>query len=99
MKKLAYYLTGLSVVLNIYYFATWISSCSLNLPQNQTVQRFMAYYPSFVSLNIINISAIALTALSVALLLKYRDGINKSWLMPVIAFQTACLLLYIWQYL
>jgi len=99
MKKLAYYLAGLSVILNIYYFATWFYASSLNLPPNQTVQRFTAWYPSFVSLNIINISALVLTAITIALLLKYKDGINKSWLIPVVVFQIACLLLYIWQYL
>ena len=95
MKKTFKYLLILSLILNVYYFSTWIYVYNLYDSQETRVENFQSFTP-WMSLSIWNVLFIILTVTSIIIALKYRS-FSKLVLIPYIIMQGAFLFLYVWQ--
>jgi len=99
MKKLTYYLTGLSIMLNFYYLATWIYAYNISETQGLRTEKFATFFPSTISLSTINVVAATLTILSLIALLMHKGVINKGIFAIATFAQAFFMLFYIWQYM
>ena len=95
MKKTFKYLLILSLILNVYYFSTWIYVYNLYDSQETRVENFQSFTP-WMSLSIWNVLFIILTVTSIIIALKY-SSFSKLVLIPYIIMQGAFLFLYVWQ--
>ena len=95
MKKTFKYFLILSLILNVYYFSTWIYVYNLYDSQETRVENFQSFIP-WMSLSIWNVLFIILTITSIIVALKYRS-FSKLMLIPYIILQGASLFFYIWQ--
>ena len=82
-----------SLILNVYYFSTWMIIFSKNKTQEMRVNKFMLSIPFGMSLQILNISLILLSIISIVIFAQYRTSLSK----VLIALQSIFLLMFVWQ--
>ena len=88
-KIIAYF----SMILNVYYFSAWIFIFSRNKTQDLRVSKFMLSIPFGMSLQILNISLILLSIISIVIFAQHHTFLSK----VLIAFQSIFLLMFVWQ--
>ena len=82
-----------SLILNVYYFSAWIFIFSKNKTQEMRVNKFMLNIPFGMSLQILNISLILLSIISIVIFAQYHTSLSK----VLIALQSIFLLMFVWQ--
>ncbi|RZL05307.1 MAG: hypothetical protein EOO89_26785 [Pedobacter sp.] len=95
MERILKYLTYLSLIINVYFYALWTYVCLLYDQYEQRTEQFSTYFPLVPPTN--NILFLALLTFGSIMLMglkRYLDGPKR---IIFIVFQGLALLLYLWQ--